>query len=140
MTLACLGVFIGLPGQCQTWLKAFGETGVNRGIGMWPGKNGDLLVGAAMSQESNTADITLLGFDANGEFTWKQGYNDDYYHEIATILPKDSLFYILSATEGDIVGDFDFYLLAADSAGDTLFTRKYGTPADRARSGSPVAS
>lgn len=96
--------------------------------------NGYFLLGATDSTlQTGPHDVYLIKINESGDSLWSRvygdtnstGYTNDVGHEVR--LTSDGGYILVGSTESFGAGLHDVYLIKIDAAGDTLWTRTYGT-------------
>ncbi|MBK7380185.1 MAG: T9SS type A sorting domain-containing protein [Ignavibacteriales bacterium] len=89
--------------------------------------NGFAIVGYTNSFGTDSFDVWLIKTDENGDTLWTKTYggnDDDYGYDLKQT--DDGGYILAGATSSFGAGGFDFYLIRADSIGDTLWTKTFG--------------
>ncbi|MBK6912781.1 MAG: T9SS type A sorting domain-containing protein [Ignavibacteriales bacterium] len=89
--------------------------------------NGFAIVGYTNSFGADSFDVWLIKTNENGDTLWTRTYggnDDDYGYDLKQT--DDGGYILAGATSSFGAGGFDFYLIRADSLGDTLWTKTFG--------------
>jgi hypothetical protein len=94
--------------------------------------DGFILVGAQGQYPGalNAHDVLIVKTDKDGKEVWKKLYGGSM-HEVgfyAVELPNNDFIICGTGTSKKVSGGFDAYVLHINSAGDTIWTKFYGTP------------
>ena len=116
------------------WTKTFGGDKHDQGRSVQQVTDGGYIItGFTESFGAGSDDVYLIRTDSAGDTLWTKTYggtNYDYGRSVDQT--SDEGFVIAGDTRSFGVGQFDFYLLRTDSAGDTLWTKTYvGTAFDQ---------
>jgi hypothetical protein len=110
------------------WVRTYGGTGTDSGRSVVQNDLGQYVVaGYTNSFGGGSWDVYLLVLEQNGDTAWTRTYGLGEPDEIAYCICHAPDGGYLMAGEFDLAGDEDVYLLRVDAAGDTLWTRTYGT-------------
>ena len=119
------------PGD-TVWTRTYGGANVDQGNSMLQtSDNGYLIAGWTMSFGIGGSDVYLLKTDASGDTVWTKTYggsSNDYSHSIAQTM--DGGYVVTGWTNSFGAGSYDVYLIKIDAAGDTVWTKTYGGPAE----------
>ncbi|MEY4373698.1 MAG: hypothetical protein RL219_2467 [Actinomycetota bacterium] len=133
-------------GISLVWEQALGSDGVDAATGVDIGPNGDVyvvgLVDRPPSTESNprpTGEVVLRKYSASGDEVWSQRFGQsrvDFVGPKVTV-GADGSVYVTGGTAGDLAstnagddGTLDVFVRKFDPAGETIWTRQFGTPDD----------
>jgi hypothetical protein len=87
---------------------------------------GFVLAGYTESVGAGEADMWLLRLDQLGDTIWTRTFGGTEYDYGYSAMEAEGGFVCVGNTYSYGAGQNDFYLVATDSAGDTLWTRTYG--------------
>lgn len=90
--------------------------------------SGYLIAGYTTSEGAGSKDFYLVKTTLTGNFLWSRTYGGANTDIATALCPSGDGNYILCGySESYTNGEDDIYLIKVDSAGDTLWTRHYGT-------------
>lgn len=119
------------PGD-TVWTRTCGGANVDQGNSiLQTSDNGYLIAGWTMSFGIGGSDVYLLKTDASGDTVWTKTYggsSNDYSHSITQTM--DGGYVVTGWTNSFGAGSYDVYLIKIDAAGDTVWTKTYGGPAE----------
>lgn len=130
-----------IDGEGDTlWTRTFGTAGDEAAASIYTLSDGFIVSGRTRSPGGNT-DAYVLRLDVGGNALWSRTYGGSAHDEACAARPTfDGGFAIAGSTESVGAGQSDYFLLKVSSAGDTLWTRPYGTNAwERAAGMQPTA-
>ena len=111
------------------WTKTYGGSAIDIGYSVrQTADNGLIVVGITQSFGAGGSDVYLIKTDVNGDSLWTRTYGDSSSDAGYSVEQTNDGGYIISGgTHSFGVGGSDVYLIKTDSAGDTSWTRTYGT-------------
>jgi hypothetical protein len=122
-------VYIDLNGD-TLWTKTFGGSDWDMAYDIDTTFDQNIIVtGETSSFGNGNKDVWVIKIDLNGNIIWSQtigGVEDDFATRI--FQDRDSNIVALGETSSGLNNNKDFYFVKLNSAGDTLFTKIYGTP------------
>jgi len=110
------------------WTRAYGGTDEDYGFAVQQTTDGGYIVaGRTYSYGAGGCDIYLIKTDFLGDTLWTKTYGGAGYdlgHSIQQT--TDGGYIVAGRTSSYGAGDYDFYLIKTNAAGDTLWTKTYG--------------
>ncbi|UCC80055.1 MAG: hypothetical protein JSW64_01475 [Candidatus Zixiibacteriota bacterium] len=88
--------------------------------------DGGFIVGGESSKFLN-GDMWLVRCDANGDTLWTRNYGAARWQMAYSVIQTSDEGFIACGEYSVAVGDYDMYVVRVDPAGDTLWTRLFGT-------------
>ena len=76
----------------------------------------------------NTDDFCLIKIDSTGDLLWMKTYGDSLTDFGTSMAKTYDNGFIMAGWTNSFSDNTDIYVIRADSSGDTLWTRTYGTP------------
>jgi hypothetical protein len=132
LSVALLFLTLSVHGQ-GIFFNSYGDAQNDEGMGMLPDHDGSFLLhGSTLSATTGTYDGYIVKTDSNGYLIWTKTYgaaNDDRIQSIASTAEGG---YIAAGMTEDLNGIEDGLLLKIDSAGNPLWSKKYGGSQDDA--------
>jgi hypothetical protein len=89
---------------------------------------GYIMVGHSYNYNGNGIKVTLLKLNSSGTIEWWKAHGIEQDQRGSSVLQTDDGGYIFSAYTG--LANPDFWLVKTDSAGDILWTKRFGGPSD----------
>jgi hypothetical protein len=115
-------------GEVQ-WTKTIGGTDWDFGYGIeLTSDSGFIICGKTYSYSNGGSDVYIVKTDASGNVMWQKNYggsNDESANAI--IRDRNNNYIIVGETKSYGAGDDDVWVLKIDEAGDTLWTKTFGT-------------
>jgi len=110
------------------WVKYYGGSSADGAYSLQQTSDGGLIIAAhTNSFGAGAHDIYLIKADANGDTLWTKTYGANSQDYLQGIHQTADSGYIMAAySSGFGAGSNDFYLVRANSLGDTLWTKSYG--------------
>lgn len=106
------------------WEKAYGTEAMDQAFSVCQAQDGGYLIAG-----SSNDDVYLVKADENGDSLWARTYGGEGMDWGGGISPTADGGYIVSGfTSSWGQGNLDLYFLKINQAGDTSWTRTYGTP------------
>jgi hypothetical protein len=111
------------------WARAYGGPSLDYGHSVCQTDNGDyVLAGYTMSYGSGGEDVYLIRVDSAGDTVWARTYGGAQLDDAKGVcFTSDGCIVVAGQTESFGAGLSDVYLLKIDGAGDTLWTRAFGS-------------
>lgn len=110
------------------WTRTYGGDGMDYGCGVCEADGGYVITGYTMSFGSGKEDVYLLKINASGDTIWTKTYGGTASDEgRAVCATHDGYVIVTGCTDSYGEGENDLYLLKVDSAGDTVWTRTFGS-------------
>jgi len=112
------------------WTRAYGGDGMDYGCGVCETSDGCFVItGYTTSFGAGKEDLYLLKIDAAGDTVWTRTYGGAAADEGRGICAThDGYIVVTGCTDSYGAGLNDLYLLKLDAAGDSVWTRVYGSP------------
>lgn len=113
------------------WEKSFGRTPFKPDIGsdIIPTNDGGYLI-AGRSTTAQDENAYLIKIDANGNLIWDKVYGGSAGENAASIKATDDGGFIFVGSTSSYktggAGDYDFYLVKIDAAGNVIWEKNYG--------------
>jgi len=73
-------------------------------------------------------DVLLVCADLNGDVVWEETWGGEGYEQAWGVVATDDGYLVFGETDSSGAGDRDFFLMAVDTNGRTVWTKTYGTP------------
>jgi hypothetical protein len=112
----------------ETWDKTFGGSGVDQGISVQQtSDDGYVIAGLTSSYGAGDNDVWLIKTDSSGNETWNKtfgGSDDDVAWSVQQT--SDGGYIIAGQTESYGAGDYDGWLIKADSSGNEAWNKTFG--------------
>jgi len=110
------------------WTKTYGGSDYDEAnCPLQTSDNGYIFCGSTASMGAGELDAYVVKTDSAGNMIWQKTYGGSGYDEGRRIVAKPGGGYmILSNTDSQISGEFNYYLISADENGDTLWTETIG--------------
>jgi hypothetical protein len=111
------------------WTRTYGGDGMDYGCGVCETGDGCFVItGYTMSFGAGREDLYLLKINASGDTVWTRTYGGPESDEgRAACATYDGCVVVTGSTDSYGQGENDLYLLKVDSAGDTVWTRTFGS-------------
>lgn len=113
----------------MTWTKTIGGSGRDRAQDIVELSNGSFAIaGYTTSPPALYYDAFLYKIDANGDSLWFKRYGTAVYDDANSIRALSNGGFLLGGQSTNGANGFDQYLIRTNDSGDTLWTKKFGTP------------
>lgn len=111
------------------WIRTYGGDGMDYGCGVCETSDGCYVItGYTMSFGAGKEDVYLVKINASGDTVWTRTYGGPEPDEgRAVCATHDGYVVVTGCTDSYGRGENDLYLLKVDSAGDTAWTRTFGS-------------
>jgi hypothetical protein len=117
------------PSGNTVWARTFGGSRDDFGYSVQQTADGGYIVaGETWSFGPEGANVYLIKTNASGKESWVRTYGGTGNDHGDSVQETDDGGYIVAGdTDSFGAGEYDFYLVKTNSAGDTLWTRTFGT-------------
>jgi hypothetical protein len=112
------------------WSRTYGGINVDKGMSIVKTPdNGAFISGYSNSFNNFEYDAYCIKIDSIGTLEWQKSYvGNDWDFIYSSALMPDSGLVMAGETYTNSAGDADAYLIRINKYGDTLWTKKFGTP------------
>lgn len=112
------------------WSRTYGGINVDKGMSIVKTpENGAYISGYSNSYNNLEYDVYCIKIDSVGTLQWEKTYTgNDWDFVYSSALMPDSGLVMAGETYTNTVGDADAFLIRINKNGDTLWTKKLGTP------------
>ena len=112
------------------WSKTYGGINADKGMSIVKTPdNGAYISGYSNSFNNLEYDAYCIKIDSIGTMQWQRSYEgNDWDFIYSSALMPDSGLVMVGETYTNSAGDADAYLIRINKYGDTLWTKKFGTP------------
>jgi len=116
--------------QDTLWTGHYGYTGVTE-LGYCGDVtfDGGFIIGGESSNFLN-GDVWMARCDANGDTLWTRNYGADRWQMAYSVIQTSDSGFIACGEYSVAVGDYDMYVVRIFPDGDTMWTRRFGSPAE----------
>ncbi len=126
-------LFLGTMASAQPpdtmWTHAYGGGGQDIAFGVASISDGGFVAVGRSRSFSSDYGIFAVRVDAMGDTLWTRTYGGASFDQAAGVCEvSGNDFLIVGSTASYGAGSYDAYVIRISSAGDTLWTRTYGTP------------
>jgi hypothetical protein len=129
LLLAAILIPIATAHAATEFTLVHGGEQVDRGVFVSPTRDGGYVaVGASRSFGDGMDDVYLVRTDAAGELLWSRTYGGADQDNGWSVHETADGFVMAGFTRSFGAGDFDFYLIRTDAAGEQVWSRTYGGP------------
>jgi hypothetical protein len=120
----------GVNAQDTLWTGHYGYAGVTE-LGYCGDitHDGGFIIGGESSNFPN-GDMWFARCDANGDTMWTRNYGADRWQMAYSVIQTSDSGFIACGEYSVSVGDYDMYVVRIQPNGDTVWTRRFGTPAE----------
>jgi hypothetical protein len=109
------------------WTRTYGTSGADFGYAIVPTADGGFAVAGSSAMSGPSLDAWLLKADANGNVIWQHTYGSTSTDEAFSLQRTSDDGYLLAGRSVPPNGmGTDMYAVRTNSAGDSLWTRRYG--------------
>jgi hypothetical protein len=115
-------------GQTLKYQKVYGGYSYDYGNDLIQTTDSGYLLLCTSNSFSNSSDIYLLKVDKQGNYEWQRTYGGNQIEGACKIkFTQDGNIVMAGHTSSYLNTSYDFYLIKANTNGDTLWTKHYGT-------------
>jgi hypothetical protein len=114
--------------QTQKFQKVYGGYSYDYGKDLIQTADSGYLLLCTSNSFSNSSDIYLLKVDQQGNYEWQRTYGGNEIEGACKIkFTQDGNIAMAGHTSSYLNNSYDFYMVKANTNGDTLWTKHYGT-------------
>jgi len=116
----------------EEWNKTFGETGNEAGESVQQTSDGGYILVGSTSSFQNYSDTWLIKTDSQGNEEWNQVFigSNSYNHPHSVQETSNGGYIIIGTTNSFGEGDYDVWLIKADSQGNEEWSQTFGGSED----------
>jgi hypothetical protein len=113
----------------QQWVKFYGGSGKERAQDILETPSGNLcIVGYTTSAPAQYYDAIFIRTNSSGDTLWTRRYGSTNYDDANTLKRLSDGGFILGGQSSNGANGLDQYLIRTNSSGDTIWTKRFGTP------------
>ena len=107
------------------WTRTFGGDSFERPWDIGEAPNGDIIILGWTQPLGGTSDVYVIKVDPDGDSLWSRTYGGGGNDEGRSLIVKDNGGFVFAGKLVDSTGASEFWIVNADSDGDTVWTRSF---------------